>query len=168
MYEEFYFSFVKQTKELNDPLLNESNLLSKKDTLFQIIVNENNDDIDEILESFSAVLGTKSIFNLKDQLSAELVAMEKKGDFMWEASGDYTNEVIMPGLIIDTNAPSIEGNKVIWKFESKRFAYTDYTMWVESRVVNTWAVVISGLAVLLILLGLLVPSLRKRLALKHT
>ena len=68
---------------------------------------------------------------------------------------DYTNEVIMPGLILDTNAKDVEGNSVQWKFDYNRFLWEDYTMWVESRVVNRWAMILTGILCMILVAGLI-------------
>jgi hypothetical protein len=64
------------------------------------------------------------------------------------ADGDYTNTVVMPGIVLDTNADEVKGTTVSWRFSANQFMLGDYTMWVESRVMNTWAVILTGITAL--------------------
>lgn len=56
----------------------------------------------------------------------------------------YTNQVLMPGLIVRTNARKIDVNTATWIFKIDTFYAADYTMSVESRVVNKWFVLLAG------------------------
>ena len=69
---------------------------------------------------------------------------------------------LMPGLIIDTNAPTVEGNKVSWKDFSSMCYIEDFELWAVSRVVNGWAIVLTGALVLGSALLYIVGILRRR------
>jgi hypothetical protein len=62
----------------------------------------------------------------------------------------YTNRVLMPGMIVSSNAGKSDLNVASWTFKIDNFYASDYTMVVVSRLVNKWFVV--GTAVILILL----------------
>jgi hypothetical protein len=79
-----------------------------------------------------------------------------------KGDGSYENEVAMPGIILNTNSKSIVGNAVSWKVDSKRFCFEDFTMQVESRVVNVWAFVVSAIIVLAAVVLLVLPRFKKR------
>lgn len=74
----------------------------------------------------------------------------------------FTNNTIMPGIIIATNSTMINGNTATWKLEAEKFFEKDYTIWVESRMVNKGIMILSGVLALLLLTGLLVGVFRKR------
>ena len=61
---------------------------------------------------------------------------------------EYDEVVEMSGLITKTNSKSITGNRVSWKVNADKFLFGDYEMFVESRVVNLWAFIVSGLVIL--------------------
>jgi hypothetical protein len=67
----------------------------------------------------------------------------------------------MPGLITGTNSSVLSGNRVSWDVFPMAFLLEDYTMVAESRVINVWAFIVSGM-VLLGLISLLVVKSRKR------
>jgi hypothetical protein len=83
-------------------------------------------------------------FNRKLKFLENLMLME-----------NFQVEAEMPGLITATNSSALSGNRVSWEIFPMAFLLEDYSMTVESRVINVWAFVISGL-ILLGLVGLLV------------
>ena len=75
----------------------------------------------------------------------------------------YRNSVVMPGLIVNTNASSLEGNRASWNSYLPITYFQDFDMWVTTQVINWWAIGVTGVLVLggLILL-LIAPFRRKR------
>jgi hypothetical protein len=76
---------------------------------------------------------------------------------------EYSNKVIMPGIIISSNAASIKGNEGEWKLNVERFCFDDYIMTVESRVTNVWEFVITTVIVFILLILLIIPRFKKRI-----
>jgi len=58
-------------------------------------------------------------------------------------------QVELPGLIMNTNAEELHGNKASWEIRIDRILSEDYILLLESRVINRWAYYVSGLIVLL-------------------
>jgi len=76
---------------------------------------------------------------------------------------DYHVEVVMPGYIFDANANNTITNKsAVWEFDSDRFHFADYTMWVDSRRINIIPSVITVLIILLALLSFYISSRSNR------
>jgi hypothetical protein len=73
----------------------------------------------------------------------------------------YTSRVLMPGMIIHTNAGKTDVNVASWTFKIDNFYAADYTMVVESRMVNRWFVTGAGV-VLFLLIALLLLRLFKK------
>jgi hypothetical protein len=73
----------------------------------------------------------------------------------------YTNQVLMPGMIVRTNARKIDVNTATWIFKIDTFYAADYTMSVESRVVNKWFVLIAGLILIAAIGGVLIRLFKK-------
>lgn len=72
------------------------------------------------------------------------------------------NEVTMPGLILGTNAETVQGNRVLWKTDLEKFYFNDYEMWVESRKVNLWTIWITGVLLILIFMTILHGMIKRR------
>ena len=89
-------------------------------------------------------------FDRKSKLLENLLMMES-----------FRMETSMPGLITGTNSTTLTGSQVSWDVFPMAFLLENYAMTVESRVVNIWAFVLSGL-VLLGLVSLLAFKSLKR------
>lgn len=81
---------------------------------------------------------------------------------MLKLDGNYVNEVILPGIIISTNTKTIEGNKLTWKFNTSKSNMIFIEMNAQSRMINTWTFVVTGILILFILTGLILPIIRKK------
>jgi hypothetical protein len=73
---------------------------------------------------------------------------------------DYKVSVELPGIITRTNSLSTKGNQVSWNVTGPSFLFEDYIMIVESRIVNYWMFVLTGI-ILLSLIGLIIWKSRK-------
>ena len=159
--EDFFDAVMSAALKLNDPALSEKIITDKKEELFNAI-NKSKGDADSLAIELNSFYGTKSFFKLKDVIDSTINSITKRAGRMGDADGNYLNSVIMPGIIINTNADKIEGNRVSWEFESRRFTIKDFEMKAESRVMNVWAVTLSAVIVLLILASLLFPVIKKK------
>ena len=73
----------------------------------------------------------------------------------------YSQVVEMPGLLTSSNSTTILGNKASWEVESYRVLFSDYELHAESRVVNYWAFILSGVVLLLLVLILVFKAFRR-------
>jgi hypothetical protein len=80
---------------------------------------------------------------------------------MEEAGGDFENIVTLPGLFLDTNSGTLNGNTANWSFTRDQLELMDYAMYAESRVVNTWAFIVTGVIAVGFSLLLLLPHFRR-------
>lgn len=74
----------------------------------------------------------------------------------------YTSCVLMPGMIVNTDADKTDVNMASWTFKIDDFYATDYTMKVVSRVVNKWFVISAGTILILFIALLMVRLFRKQ------
>ena len=74
---------------------------------------------------------------------------------------EFRVETEMPGLITATNSSMLHGNRVSWDLFPMEFLLEDYSMVVESRVINVWAFVLAGVVVLGLLVVLTAKTLFK-------
>jgi hypothetical protein len=89
----------------------------------------------------------------------KVAEVESRLNFMsWASEGKYLHSISMPGEIINHNADSVAGNEFYWKPSYLKFAFKDYTFFVETKKPNIWAWVVS-----LIVIGGAAWGLRKRL-----
>ena len=65
----------------------------------------------------------------------------------------FSNQVLLPGMIIHANTDNVKGNLASWELKIGDFYASDYVMTVHSRMVNKIAIVIAGI-ILVLLVGL--------------
>ncbi len=159
--EDFVDAIIKAAVKLNDPSLTEKMINDKKEVLFKMLADSKGDS-DSLTSELNSIFNTKVFFKLKDVIRNENNSITKRAERMFDAEGNYTNSVLMPGIIIKTNADRIEGNKVAWDFTSKRFTIKDFEMKAESRIMNLWAVYTSALILILIIAALLIPVVKQK------
>ena len=161
IFEEFYRQLIDSVENLHDPSLPASIFTAKKQEIdfHNIDVEKNTEDVVKYLER---ILGLKLKGKLERQIDGITKSIDAKVQFMINASGDYVNEVVMPGIVLNTNANMVEGNKVVWHFNDDKFSLVGYTMTVESRIANTWATYATGGVLIVIVTLLMLPRLKRK------
>jgi hypothetical protein len=158
-YEEFYSRLIDSVQNLHDPSLPVSIFMQKKQALRKILDSPSDKVITKSLETILEIKASNALKRCLHVIQKSLFDTMMNDD----AAGNYTNEVSMPGIILNTNARIVEGNTVTWKFdEDKTFTLEDYTMVVESRIANTWATYATGGGVIIIIALLTLPRLRRQ------
>jgi hypothetical protein len=159
IFEEFYSCLIDSVEKLHDPSLPVSVFIEKKNTFNIDSMEHNPSDLVQYLEkSLHLNFGGK----LNRQIDRIMKSINDRIQFQFNAGGDYTNEVELPGIILSTNADAVEGNKVLWHFNEDKFSFLDFTMTAESRIVNIWTSYISGVVLLVIIIFLLLPRFKKK------
>ena len=167
--EEIYAAVIESLKEANHPALTIDVMNNSKDIFNSTLIEDDLDinSLDElvyyILELCEGYYGSKTVWDLEKQFRPKAKVIWDKLNFIEDLWTDhYDNYVTMPGLILDTNSEAIDGNNVSWEPVHQNFLIKEYTMWVESRVVNRWALVITGIVVSISLILLIVALFRSR------
>ena len=164
--EDFIISFEKGLGLLNESLLEDIDMQIYKDSLRKYggdLLSEVNGQpqLMNAIDMIAEWTGREEILQLHDDPSlfddftnklesiSNLIGMES-----------FTIAVEMPGLITETNSYRLMGNQVQWSINDHTIFFEDYEMYVESRVVNYWAFVLSGIVALLLLISLIVKLFR--------
>ena len=164
IFADYFDALLEGVRRLNDPSLPLAHVAGMKDKLFEQSEKYfRMKNMDTVAIIFGRVLKSR---NVKKAIALNMEGFERlneKRAFLEDnMTNSYLNSVVMPGLITGTNAPTLEGNKASWK-EYVKFAYfEDVEMWVESRVVNWWAIIVTGVVILALVALFLVAILRRR------
>jgi hypothetical protein len=75
---------------------------------------------------------------------------------------DYSVRIVMPGKVIGTNGFIDKTEALLWPVKSDFFMTEPYEMWAESKVINKWAWIMTGVFILFVVTGLLIRLFRKR------
>ena len=89
-------------------------------------------------------------FNKKMSFFDNLINMES-----------YPEKVEMPGVITETNSVMLKGNQVSWEVQPSSILFEEYELSVESRVVNNWAFIVTGIILLLLIIVMIVKAFKK-------
>lgn len=160
-YVEYFLSeFLKKCRKHNITDVSRASVDANKQKIMEQI-DDKGEDINELTGFLERTLGSKSLKVIESDIELIMKDIEKKLEWAGSAAGTYTNQVSLPGVILSTNSKSVKGNTVEWKVDAQRFQFEDLTMRVESRSANVSMFVVTGIAIGLALLFLLLPKFRK-------
>jgi len=147
---------------LNDPALQPEEVSRAHDSIQGFVESWKFDQPEEIAKGFQRWTGnpaadelvalTPSLFSdfvKKVDLFNQLILMES-----------YSETVEMPGLIIETNSSVLKGSQVTWEIQPMGLLFEPYEMIVESRVVNNWAFIVTGILLVLLVVVLVLKALK--------
>jgi hypothetical protein len=163
-FEAVFAIFTEGVTRLNDPGLSSQQVSAAKESLYAHCSKHINESrLDTLPKIFEATLKTPLVEKVFDLQSDKMQEFAGKVKYQLDMLGTPYKRahVIMPGLIIETNARSIEGNKLTWEEFIGACYVVDYTMWARSRVINWWAVVLTG-GVVILLTGILIVGMVRR------
>lgn len=140
-------------KSLNDPQLDPASVVIYRDSIENNLV-EYFEKMEVFIDFYKDWTGNESVIKLKSLEPPLFEELDQKVSFLLNSifMDSYSQTVEMPGLITQTNANSVTGNKVSWNVGSDHFFFDDFEMLVESRVVNTWAFVLAGFFVFVVII----------------
>jgi hypothetical protein len=164
-------------EQLHDPRLPASTFISSRDRVEYLLMGDSiykGSDVrldlkgsevgrslaDPAIRALQDLFHADAVEKLREPFinaTVEYLADQEKLD---KIQGTYTNAVVLPGVILETNATDVSGSRVTWRVDGDQISVVEVQMHALSRVVNTWAIVVSALAVVgLILLPVM---LRRR------
>jgi hypothetical protein len=155
IYDAYYDVMISNFRLLPKPNCNVEKFKSFKDTIYNKL-NENDlmKDDSSFFASFDKFFKTNSfskVFYKNDSLSEKFKKTSEQALAYYPGKLNY--KLCMPGKIIETNSCQINGDTISWKVNAERFFFNDYTIKATSRKPNYWAFGITGVIVILGLLG---------------
>ncbi len=164
MFEAYYQELRAGVEALHDPALTTAMLDKNKEELFDqmkgLMLSTGN--ADTLMTVVARILRTPKVRAAVHENERGFASYWEKVAFVEDLSHSLQTSITMPGLIIDTNAPSVEGSTAAWKEIDSWAYFDDFEVWVKSRVVNWWAVGIAGIVVVGALVLLVVSLFRRR------
>lgn len=146
LFDNLYEKLVAHLKEQNHGPWIDS-LASYKEELYGRFMDEG--------EKGDSIIFAKLVYTPGFPLTkAELHEMEEETDrlvnfFSTASNGKYFHQINMPGTVVNSNADSLMQSSLFWRPNTTRFLLKDYTMFAESRKLNGWTVIVSGILVAL-------------------
>ncbi|MBF8295904.1 MAG: putative transrane protein [Bacteroidetes bacterium] len=163
-FEAVFNAFLDGVKTLNNPSLTPTMVGPLKDSLYMRSAKAiDKRKIDTLRIIFAGVLKNPLVEKAWQANVSGFDEIKRKIEFESKMnSHKYVTSVVMPGLIMGSNAREIEGNTATWGDFMDIARYVEYTMSVESRQVNWWAVIIACVLVVSLMTALIISVLRRR------
>ncbi len=169
IFEEFFHILQQKVKALKSDSLTLEKIISGKKELYTALINQMESitdteiSIKKVFKVGEKLFNTPDIWKLWEQNRETFEeyerGMKKIGDAM---VNQYTNNVVMPGIITRTNAQTVIGNSVSWEIAPPYLFLRDYKMIVESRLVNWWLVGFTLVIFVVILAAILLGNLLRK------
>lgn len=129
--------------------------------MFSVLTKKENDNVfnddafmHQVMDSLHVTFPMDKIIDNYQQRSKEI---KSRIDFMSEAgfASKYTHIIKMPWDVIETNADSVSGNTLLFQPPAIKFLLKDYTMHASGRRLNYWALIVSGLLIVVTIIAFL-------------
>ncbi len=136
---------------------------SREALLLHLQKNSDFTSLEDMLYETARYFDMEFIESLDEKYKDHYANMASKLNFvqgLWDDK--FTISLRMPGLMMDTGSKELVGNNSSWKIDPFKFYLDDFSMQCESRIVNTWAFVISGIIIIIALISISTGLLKKR------
>ena len=163
MFEAYYAEFVKGVRTLNDPSLTPVTVAAHREEIYRKC--EKWWASTGAMDTIGAVI--QSIF--RNPVTTAAIQSNARGFALHNARLALVARVMgkmkqvnieMPGVLIDSNAPNVDKNRGSWKAVSDMSYAADYELWMTSRVVNWWVVLLTAVAIVAGIRFIFVPPAR--------
>jgi hypothetical protein len=157
---EWIGEFSELTKGKTDAGISLQSLKSREDEFIKI-VEKDDKQLDSLWKNgilLREFIGEANALKFKAEADSALTLTTNK---LLAEFHDYSVRIVMPGKLIDTNGFIDSSQVLLWPVKSDYFMAEPYEMWAESKVVNVWAWVISGLFLLFVLTGVIIRLIKR-------
>jgi hypothetical protein len=156
-FEEVFALYLKHYSLFKDVPVDSATFALSKDSLLNYY--EKKDTVDFFKEDFNLVLDryfkTDAFTKAKTDETDKLFE-EEFPKFMKYSGVEVNYRMSLPGKIIETNAPFLSNDTLSWKITDYRFYFNDYAITAVSRRPNIWAFAMTGLIIVMAVIGLLI------------
>jgi hypothetical protein len=155
--------FSDGISKLKDPRLDAKRVPEYRDSIRTALTKWSFKDSGQFIDYYRQWTGNPAADRLKELQPPLFMEFDRNAKFLEDlmVMEEFRVEAEMPGLITGTNSSVLKGNRVSWDVFPMAFLLEDFTMTAESRVINVWAFVLSGLVLLGLVILLVVKTLKK-------
>jgi hypothetical protein len=148
---------------LNDPKLDPKKVIQYHDSIYTVLSKWDAGNPGDFIDHYCKWTADSSVLRLRDLKPNLFADFDRKVEFLGSVlmMQDFRVEAELPGVITATNSSVLKGNRMSWDVFPMAFLLEDYKMEAESRVVNLWAFILSGLVLLTLIALLVIRSVRK-------
>jgi hypothetical protein len=153
IFEEQFEAVLASLKQTDQVKWTDS-LTRNKEKMF-VILNRRKDDLpDEFTLQLLDSIGIPRETIDQSVYDAENARIKSKIDYMSSAiEGKFTHVISLPWNIVESNADSVAGDRLVWQPPVIKFMLQDYKMHATSRKPNYWAMILSATVVIVTILA---------------
>ncbi len=140
-------------EKLKNPAISPDQVDKYKDSIASKVNSWDYKSTLEFVDFYAKWTNNTEIYKLKEVDSTQFKILDNKMYLLLKVfeMEDYRVSVELPGIITETNSLSTTGSQVFWTVNSSSFLLEDFSMIVESRVINKWMFIIAGVILLLLI-----------------
>jgi hypothetical protein len=151
MFEAYYAELLNGARLLNDPALTPAVIAAHKEEIYRACPRwwastASMDTIGAVVQSIVKSSKTREALRANAsgfaRHSAKLALVSRVMGKLKQVN------ILMPGVYIDSNAPAVDGNRGTWKGVSDMSYAADYELWMTSRVINWWMVILTAVVII--------------------
>lgn len=171
IFEEFFVELQKTSKNAQHSYFRDRNLGKMKSDmkeelrphLVKYFEGEADTSAFQILSRLDKYYGITAFSDLFLTDTTTFITFNKKlgVDVSANYIDDYEHNITLPGMLLNTNAPQIIDGFPNWKFGAELFVFCDHTMWAESKKINKWTFIVTGIVIILSVIMLLFKKRKK-------
>jgi hypothetical protein len=133
-----------------------------KDTIFSYLDSVDIEGMQEkIYSQLNELMNTQIFDKIIQATESNISHLEDDIEYVFDQT-EFTYNLNMPGIILDTNADVLRGNRMRWDIDPTELFLSDKSCHAESRIVNRWAFIVSGIIILFAVFMLIWAALKKR------
>jgi hypothetical protein len=153
------FSRLTEGKAGND--ISKESLKAHEDAYVKIIeaTNEKFDSLWAKGTILKEMIGEKNAITFRTEADTAMAIATR---ILFVNFKNYSVRIVMPGKVIGTNGFIDKTEVLLWPVKSDYFMTEPYEMWAESKVINTWAWVVTGAFILFVITGLFIRLFGKK------
>lgn len=155
IYEEFFSITLSNLHAVNINKTDSIKLLAAKDTIYGLLKNSEDMSPGHFVDACCNYLKTDVFRKLLIPNSKPSDDFRKYDKVLDIFSDDFHFSLLMPGIVIYTNADVISSDTMLWKLTAYKFFFHEYRIVVRSRVTNYWTWWFTG-GLIVLLTGLII------------
>jgi len=155
----FIDDIIVRSRGLDAPVITPRQWLDNRTGIADSILRNELSTAGEASELIERTFRVPPSQGLRGAIDTAFTVVMAKEQLEQELDIAYRNDVVMPGMLITSNAGTVEGSTLSWDCRPHRCI--DVVMRAESRTINLWAFYTTGGICLALLAVLFVPMLRR-------
>jgi hypothetical protein len=154
--------FSGLVKSKTPDVLSEDSLKKREEEFYRIIrkYDKKFDSIWATGTVLREMIGEANALKFKSEADTALKMIER---ILTKDFRDYSVRIVMPGKLIRTNGYIDSSDILLWPVKQDFFLTENYEMWAESKMINKWAWIVTGVFILFVATGLLIRVFRKKM-----